>query len=87
MSYAQALADQRLTFREIAGNRGTILASVIVRSETAPPAAPLRLVFAQPILTQPGWQRRVVALSVGELAPQLRRWRAADVQVEHVYDF
>jgi len=87
MSYAQALADQRLAFREIAGNRGTILASVIVRSETTPPAAPLRVVFTQPILTQPGWQRHVVALPVAELAPQLRRWRAADVQVEHIYDY
>jgi hypothetical protein len=45
------------------------------------------MIFAQPILTQPGWERRVVALPVAELAPQLRRWRATGVQVEHVYDY
>ena len=87
MAYAQALAAQGLAFREIAGNRGPIVASVIVRTEAAPQAAPLRTVFVQPILTQPGWERRVIALPVPELAAQLRRWRAADVQVEHLYDF
>ena len=87
MAYAQALAEQGLAFREIAGNRGPIVASVIERSDAAPPRAPLRAIFVQPILTQPGWERRVIALPVAELAPQLRRWRAADVQIEHLYDY
>ena len=87
MAYAQALAGQGLAFREIAGNRGPIVASVIVRSDTAASKAPLRTLFIQPVLTQPGWERRVVALPVPELATQLRRWRAGDVQVEHLYDF
>ena len=86
-AYAQALAEQGLSFREIAGNRGPIVASVIVRSDAARPATPQRTLFTQPILTQPGWERRVIALPVPELAAQLRRWRAADVQVEHVYDY
>ena len=87
MAYAQALAAQDITFREIAGNRGVIAASVIERSESAPSAAPLRSLFVQPILTQRGWERRVIALPVAELSAQLRRWRAADVQVEHLYDY
>ena len=87
MAYAQALAEQGLAFREIAGNRGPIVASVIERSDAAPPRAPLRAIFVQPILTQPGWERRVIAMPVAELAPQLRRWRAADVQIEHLYDY
>jgi hypothetical protein len=87
MAYAQALAAQGITFQEIAGNRGVIVASVIERSESAPPAAPLRSLFVQPILTQRGWERRVIALPVAELSAQLRRWRAADVQVEHLYDY
>ena len=87
MAYAQALAAQGLAFREVAGNRGPIVASVIVRSDTAASKAPLHTLFIQPVLTQPGWERRVVALPVPELAAQLRRWRAADVQVEHLYDF
>ncbi len=87
LAYAQALAAQGLTFREIAGNRGVIVASVIERTDSAPPTAPLRQIFVQPILTQRGWERRVIALPVPELAAQLRRWQRAQVQVEHVYDF
>jgi hypothetical protein len=87
MAYAQALAAQGVTFQEIAGNRGVIVASVIERSQSAPLAAPLRSLFVQPILTQRGWERRVIALPVAELSSQLRRWRAADVQVEHLYDY
>jgi hypothetical protein len=87
MAYAQALAAQGLAFKEIAGNRGEIVASVIARSDAAPSRAPLRMVCVQPILTQQGWERRVVALPVSELAAQLRRWRAEDLQVEHLYDY
>jgi hypothetical protein len=87
MAYAQALAAQGTTFREIAGNRGVIVASVIERADAMPPSAPLRRLFVQPILTQRGWERRVIAVPVPELAAQLRRWRAADVQVEHLYDY
>jgi hypothetical protein len=87
MAYARALADQGLAFREIAGNRGPIAASVIERSTAARAAAPLRTVLAQPILTQPGWERRVIAMQVAELAPQLRRWRADGVRLEHIYDY
>jgi hypothetical protein len=87
MAYAQALAAQGVSFREIAGNRSFIVASVIVRADSAPLAAPLRSLFVQPILTQHGWERRVIALPVAELSAQLRRWRAADMQVEHLYDY
>jgi hypothetical protein len=87
MAYAHALAAQGVTFQEIAGNRGVIVASVIERADSAPPAAPLRRLFVQPILTQRGWERRVIALPVAELSAQLQRWRAAGVQVEHLYDY
>jgi len=87
MAYAQALAEQGLVFREIAGNRGSIVASVIERSDAAPPEPPQRVILLQPILTQSGWERRVVTMPVATLAPQLRRWRAANVQLEHIYDY
>ncbi len=87
MDYAQALAEQGLVFREIAGNRGSIVVSLIERSPVAPPAAPLRLLFVQPLLTRPGWERRVVAVPVSELAAQLHRWRVTEQRLEHVYDY
>jgi hypothetical protein len=87
MAYAQALAAQGIAFREIAGNRGVIMASVIERTDAPRPVAPLRQVFTQPILTQTGWERRVVTVPVAELAAQLRRWRERDVHLEHLYDY
>ena len=87
MVYAQALADQGLDFREIAGNHGPILVSVLQRTGAPAPAGSARTVLVQPILTRPGWERQLVALPVPELAAQLRRWRAADAQLEHIYDY
>jgi hypothetical protein len=87
MSYAQALAAQGLEFQEVAGNSGVIVISVIDRSDAPPAAPPLRTVFVQPILTQQGSERRVMAVPIAQLATQLRRWQAAGVQVEHVYDY
>jgi hypothetical protein len=87
MFYAQALADQGVGFREIAGNRGAILVSVLAHRDAAGIAPPQRLVFAQPIVTEPPWERRVVAVPVPQLAEQLRQWRAAGARLEHVYDY
>jgi hypothetical protein len=87
MAYAQALADQGIDFREIAGNRGPILVSVWQRTGGAPPPAIARQVLTQPILTQPEWERQLVALPVADLAAQLRRWRAAQARLEHIYDY
>jgi len=87
MVYAQALAEQGLDFREIAGNRGPILVSVLQRTGAAAATGSARTVLVQPILTRPGWERQLVALPVPELAAQLRRWRAANAQLEHIYDY
>jgi hypothetical protein len=62
MFYAHALAAQGLDFIEIAGNRGTILVSVIQKSDAAPPIDGIRAVRAQRILTQPSRERLPVAL-------------------------
>lgn len=87
MFYAQALAEQGVDFREIAGNRGPILVSVLQRTGAPSAAGSARTVLVQPILTQPGWERQLVALPVPDLAAQLRRWRTADAQLEHIYDY
>jgi hypothetical protein len=86
MVYAQALADQGVDFREIAGNSSFILVSVLAPADWKPAesAGPL---LAQPILTRPGVQRIVMAVPVAHLATALRQWKAADLQVEHVFDY
>lgn len=86
MTYAQALAGQGVNFSEIAGNDSFILVSVLAPGAWKPesPATPL---LVQPILTQPGTQRVVMTLPVAHLAEALRQWKAAKLQVEHVFDY
>lgn len=85
--YSLWLAAQGVDFIEIAGNRGDILVSVLVSGAAAAPAG--RVLFEQPIITQPGRRRIVFATPIANLAHELRRAQAApgQVSVEHVYDF
>ena len=84
--YSQALADQGLDFTEIAGNDSFILVSVLA-PETWTPDASLSRLLSQPILTRPGVQRVLLAVPVKGLAASLRQWKAAKLQVEHVFDY
>lgn len=86
MVYSQALADQGVDFSEIAGNDSFILVSVLAPN-TWKPDASLSQLLAQPILTRPGVQRALLAVPVKGLAQQLRQWKAAKLQVEHVFDY
>jgi hypothetical protein len=86
-AYARWLADAHVDFREIAGNDGDVLVSLIVPSAWTPDAR-LRVLFEQPILTLPGRKRSVVAVPVAGLGALLRGVdRQPALQVEHVYDF
>ena len=87
-AYSRWLAGQGIDFREIAGNDGEIVVSVLVPSAWMT-SAPARTLFEQPILTRPGHKRVVLAVRVPQLAAQLRAWgeKRAGVVVEHVYDF
>jgi hypothetical protein len=86
-TYARWLAANRIDFREIAGNDGDVLVSLIAPAAWQP-AAGSRVLFEQPMLTTPGRKRSVVALPVAQLGGLLRAAdRQAGLQVEHVYDF
>lgn len=91
MPHAQALAGAGRNFVEIAGNRGDILVSLWVPSTLdgagLQQGLQAHLLFEQPIITQPGWRRSVLALPVNRLADGLRAWQAQQVRVEHVYDY
>ncbi|MGE0497177.1 MAG: hypothetical protein AB7I35_20740 [Ramlibacter sp.] len=86
MVYSQALADQGVDFSEIAGNDSFILVSLLTPA-TWKPDASLSQLLVQPILTRPGVQRALLAVPVKGLAQQLRQWKAAKLQVEHVFDY
>jgi len=83
---AEMLAADGLTFRDIAGNRGNILVTVVA-ADSAPPARVGRLIYRQPILTQPGFSRLALVYSIANLAPALRAFAEAGIKVEHIYDF
>jgi hypothetical protein len=86
-TYARWLADNHVDFREIAGNDGEVLVSLLVPIGWRP-APGQRVLFEQPIITQPGRQRSVVALPIAQLGALLRDVdRQPTLRVEHVYDF
>ena len=86
-TYARWLADDGVNFREIAGNDGEVLVSLLVPTGWRP-APGQRLLFEQPLLTLPGRQRSVLALPIAQLGALLRDVdRQPTLQVEHVYDF
>jgi len=88
-TYARWLASQGIDFVEIAGNSDEIVVSELVAQGWSPQG--LRLLFEQPILTQPGRRRVVFATPVANLAAELRRAQAqaqaSGVIVEHIYDY
>lgn len=85
--HAAALADDGASFLEIAGNRSEILLSVLARSGWKPHVRAARVLFTQPILTEPGRERVVLAVQVTGLADVLRAARADGSKLEHVYDY
>lgn len=83
---AIALSKRGADFDEIAGNRGTILVSLVVPvSREVDPRAPI--LIRQPIVTRPGFERRVLQVPVPRLADTLRMHAAAGDAIEHVFDY
>lgn len=82
---AELLAQHRINFVEIAGNRGRILVSAIVPSEFDETG--LTILATQPILTQERKQRVLLSVSIADLSTRLRILNQAGIPVEHVYDF
>jgi len=73
-------------FREIAGNRSLILVSALVPVAYVP-AEGDRVLFTQPLITQPAFKRVALVVPVATLADTLRSLRAQRVTLEHVYDY
>jgi hypothetical protein len=81
-----ALGKRGVRFVDIAGNRGVILASVVVPvAQAVPPGMKVRI--RQPILTRPGFERRVIEVPVAQLGGWLAEHDAAGDRIEHVFDF
>ena len=84
---ANELANQGVRFAEIAGNRGDILVSVLAPTTWPLPVDHSRLLFSQPLLTQPGTTRRAIAVPVAQLHNLLIAVDEGPARLEHIYDF
>ncbi len=73
-------------FREIAGNRSVILVSGLSQA-SAPEVPGARVLFTQPILTRPGFSRRVYLVPVTSLREVLLAMQTSGAMVEHVFDY
>lgn len=83
---ATALAGRGVRFVEIAGNRGHILVSSVMPSST-PETPGVRTLIRQPILTRPGYERRVMQVSVGRLSDVLAEGTRDGHVFEHIFDY
>jgi hypothetical protein len=83
---AQQAAAQGVSFREIAGNHEDLLLSVLT-SDTWKPSTGGRVLFEQPVLTQPGRKRFAIVVKVPELSAALNALQKDGVELEHIYDY
>lgn len=85
---AAKAAAAGLAFDNIAGNeRDTPLLVTVLADEAWRPPAGTRVLFTQPIITQPGTRRVAVIVDVKGLAPFLRGLPGQEARVEHIYDY
>lgn len=83
---SSALAQRGTKFVDIAGNRGTILVSIVApTSMPAPRDAPV--LFMEPIITRPGYRRLVLQVPVTRLSAVLNRYAPIPGAIEHVFDY
>jgi hypothetical protein len=85
--YASELARRGSNFREIAGNRSIILLSVLAPRTWEASVAGTRVLFTQPVLTQPELKRVALVVPIASLASQLNALRSSGVRLEHVFDY
>jgi hypothetical protein len=87
MRYATELAKSGVHFQEIAGNRSDILVSVLADAGWQLHEASAKLLFEQPVLTEPSRKRIVFTVPVAMLADVLKHIDAGPAKLEHVFDY
>ena len=85
--YSAALAKRGVGFQEIAGNRTVILVSALVPRRWEPGGGDVKLLFTQPVITQPAVKRVALVVPVASLAAMLNALSGPGIELEHVYDY
>lgn len=83
---AMTLAQSGARFVEVAGNRDAICVSMVVPMAASNPDG-TRVLIRQPILTRPGFERRVLVVPIARLSSALESSMRNGETVEHVFDF
>lgn len=73
-------------FREIAGNHGDILVTILSADRFRPGSAG-RLIYRQPILTKPGTWRLALVYRISDLASAPRGFADQGIDVKHIYGY
>ncbi|MEN9359647.1 MAG: hypothetical protein RL095_1182 [Verrucomicrobiota bacterium] len=82
--HALGLARHGVVFRDIAGNHGVILVSILAPDSFVPKQP---ILLSQEQLTHPGSRRLVLEVPVARLSEVLLSLQRPEVKLEHVYDF
>lgn len=80
------LALQGAQIQEVAGNSGTILITILTQAELNPDTGRYRILFTQPIVSEPGQKRLALAVKISRLSDFLRLGEKT-FKIEHIYDF
>jgi hypothetical protein len=83
---ASVLAKNGIVFREIAGNSGAIMLTVLT-GRSVKSTRNYKVLFTQPIITQPGLNRVAVITNVTELSTTINTFLKNNVVIEHLYDY
>jgi hypothetical protein len=84
---AKRLAEMHVRLVDIAGNDSVILVTVITDRNMTSLQPGIRVLFEQPIVTEPTLKRRALVVPVAALSQFLLDAPGENVAVEHVYDY
>jgi len=80
------LANENITFKEIAGNNAAIMLTVLT-NQVLLPVDSAKVLFTQPIETKPGLNRVALVTTVANLSKVVKALLKRNVQIEHIYDY
>jgi len=81
------LAKEGVRFKEIAGNTGAIMLTILTNKPLVSLNRNYKVLFVQPIVTKPGLNRIAIVTTVGNLSTTLKMLSYDNVTIEHVYDY
>jgi len=80
------LAKNDVSFKEIAGNNGAIMLTILA-NKSLNITGNYKVLFSQPVFTKPGLSRVALVTTVENLSATVKTLLADKVIIEHVYDY